>query len=155
MEVKLTQGKVALIDDEDWELVSKYSWYAYKNKHGNTFYAATTNSKNFKIRMHRLIMNTPSGKQVDHINGNGLDNRRVNLRVCTNSQNHMNGQKVHGKSVYRGVCKDRKWWKARICVNRQQINLGLFTDEIEAAKAYDEAASKYFGQFANINFKGD
>lgn len=158
-EIKLTQNQVALIDDEDFDLVSQYKWFAVKED--NTYYAHSNKwlyGKQVTIRMHRLIMNFPSGKQVDHKNRNGLDNRRENLRVCTHTQNCQNRKARNGVSIFKGVCyesnsRSKKKWRVRINYGKTRIHIGRFLTEEEAAKAYDKAAKKYFGEFANLNFK--
>jgi len=102
--------------------------------------------------MHRLIMGNPQGMEVDHINGNGLDNRRCNLRVVTTSQNQANQHARRGRSSFKGVFKQRSRWRARIHVQQKGINLGSFLTEEEAARAYDAAALHYFGEHACLNF---
>lgn len=113
-------------------------------------------SKEKRVAMHRAIASPAPGMEVDHINGDGLDNRRANLRVCTKSQNQR-GQRVQGRnktSVFKGVCwlKDRSRWGAHIKVSRKSVYLGTFKSEIDAALAYDAAARTYFGEFARPNF---
>lgn len=106
-------------------------------------------------KLHRMILNAPSGMQVDHINGDTFDNRRANLRVCTISQNQLNRRKSSGKSsIYKGVSwrKNIGKWEAYITIDGIQKNLGCYIEEIEAARAYDTAATKHFGVFANLNF---
>ncbi len=157
-EIPLTQGKVAIVDDEDYDFLMQWKWsltstgYARRNKWSKT--------KQECILMHREIANTPKGMATDHINGNILDNRKVNLRICTDSQNHMNQKKVllrkNGKnksSIYKGVGW-HKWtctWRAYITIKRKQIGLGHFECQVLAAKAYNEAAIKYHGEFAKLN----
>jgi hypothetical protein len=103
--------------------------------------------------MHREIAGAPKGMVVDHIDGNELNNRRSNLRVCTVSQNHQNRRRTWGRSRYKGVCflKKRNKWKAEIMVNRKHIHIGCFDEEEEAAKAYDKKAAELFGEFAYFN----
>jgi hypothetical protein len=157
-EIPLTQGKVALVDDEDFEELNKYKWRARKGK--NTFYAKrSTKRPNQKtIEMHRQILGFPAGFQTDHRDGNGLNNQRSNLRICTISQNqHNTGKQKRNTSGYKGVCfhKNAKRFIALIMVNRKSTHLGYFNTAIEAALAYDAAAIKLHGEFAQLNFKKD
>lgn len=154
-QIPLTQGKVTIIDDEDYELASLHKWYAHKGC--NTFYARTNVYKEGKrtiTSLHQLIMGTFPGKNVDHINGDGLDNRKENLRVCTTQENSRNSHYVKGSSVYKGISfnKKRQKWQASIKFNGTNKFLGYFAEEIMAAQAYDRAASEYFGEFAKLNF---
>lgn len=157
-EISLTQGKVAYIDDEDYELVSEYKWRA--DKKGRTYYAVAyikgSGKKNYKqIYMHSLIMAPNDFEEVDHINSNGCDNQKVNLRVCSGKQNKQNKQKQQGNytSSFKGVYwfKRIKKWRAQINVNNKSIHLGYFLDEKDAAKAYNQAALEHFGDFARLN----
>lgn len=147
-EIKLAKGKTTLIDDEDWELVKDYKWSAQGKK--DTLYAVTT----ITISMHQLIMGA-KGQQIDHINGNGLDNQKSNLRTATSQQNSFNRRKRSGcSSVYKGVCwsKRAKKWRAYLTKNQKHFSLGYFHNEIDAARAYDRAALTHFGSFARLNF---
>jgi hypothetical protein len=106
--------------------------------------------------MHREILHAPSHLMVDHINHNGLDNRKANLRLATSAQNSYNRRQFrkNKSSKYTGVSwKERtKKWAAIICYKREIIVVGYFKDEIQAAKAYDKAAKKYHTEFASLNF---
>lgn len=159
--ISLTQGKYALVDDEDFEKVSKLKWFAYKN--GNFFYArhSARHSENKKSQyklLHRFIMKARSKKKfVDHINGNGLDNRRKNLRIVTHQQNTWNRQKQkNNTSGYIGVYFDKKngkgKWKSQISIKGKKTNLGRYDSRRKAAIAYDNKALELRGEFAKLNF---
>lgn len=157
-EIQLTKGLIALIDDVDYDLISRHRWAATRNSHGE-FYAATRvtrDGKQREIKMHRLIMNPGPKMQVDHIDHNCLNNTRANLRLVTNQQNHWNMKPHRDRSnPYKGVTwnKQSKTWQAGIYVDKKQITLGQFADPESAARAYDAAAREHFGEFAFINFK--
>ena len=164
-EIKLTKGKVALVDDEDFEYLNQWKWYCQENryKHDTLYYAVrskTINKHRCLIMMHRVIMETSNELEVDHIDHNGLNNQKSNLRNCTHSQNHMN-KVSKGKSRYLGVCfyiqkrklrGDRLLIRANIVINKKFISLGYFKTEKAAARAYDRCAKKYHGEYANLNF---
>jgi hypothetical protein len=142
-EIKLTQGKVALIDDLDFVKINQHKWFF---DHG---YA----KRNKNIYMHREIMNTPEGMDTDHVNGDGLDNRRDNLRICTHNENVRNCKIGKNNKVgYKCIEKRGLKWRAYIVVNGIKNHLGYFNDSSAAASAYDTAAKKYFGEFAKTNF---
>lgn len=150
--IPLTRGLSTVIDDADLALVSRFSWQAFLAKSGQWY---ATNRK--CGRLHRLIMDAPAGMQVDHRNGNTLDNRRDNLRICTHQQNQWNRKRSPGRSRFKGVTfwgsrPTRKPWMARIEKNGKRIGLGYFATEAEAAQAYDRAARELFGEFAAPNF---
>ena len=137
--------KGAKVDDEDFELLRKYRWR--ENDEG---YAARS-SKGATYQMHRLIMRASRGVMIDHINNKPLDNRKANLRLCTNAQNQMNrGKQSNNTSGYKGVSweKRQKKWRACIEVAGKAISIGYFKDKLQAHEAYKEAAKKYHGEFA-------
>jgi len=151
-EVELTQGKVALIDDEDFELVSQYNW-----KFSNRGYAARNywiDGKSKTLLMHRLIMSPPEGVFIDHINGDTLDNRKQNLRLVRNQQNCCN-QKLglRNKSGYKGVyqSKGRKKWTASLKTKGKTYYLGDFESKHDAARMYNFWAHDMFGEYARLN----
>lgn len=153
-QINVNNGLFALVDDEDYERINQFKWYSYL--HRNTYYAARTifiDGKKIKQRMHWDILGL---KMIDHEDHNGLNNQKYNLRSCTNQQNCMNsGSSKKSTSLYKGVSwsNERKKWVSQIMLNRKQIPIGRFTDEIEAAKAYDLKAKELFGEFAYLNFK--
>jgi hypothetical protein len=141
-------GLTAQVDDSDRHLVESSTWYA--NKIGNTWYAYRRVSGVNQL-MHRVLTGFPL---TDHINGDGLDNRRANLRAATKAQNGRNMRKTRGTSRYKGVSwsKERSLWQADISTGHRRISLGRFSDEEVAGRAYDDAARSLFGDFAALNF---
>lgn len=145
----------AFVDEEDFEKLNKYNWHISSN--GYAVHFKTSGRKYLGIlRMHREIINAPSDKFVDHINGDKLDNRKINLRLATNSQNQANAKMWStNKSGYRGVSFHNwsKKWIAGIKIMGKSINLGYFDKPINAARAFDKAAIFYRGEFAKTNLK--
>jgi hypothetical protein len=159
IEVPLTQGRVALIDDEDAERVLIYKWtYAVRGKSEYARRAVLRDGTSHSIYLHRFILDAPSRLEVDHINGDGLDNRRCNLRLATKSQNHCNASVITRRDTgFRGVyvTPDSKRYNARIVANGSIIRVGPFGKAEDAARAYDVLAKHYHGEFAALNFPSE
>ena len=152
--IPLTQGKFALVDEEDYEWLNQWKWY-YNNGYAARDQWDPITKKQIKIRMHRIIMNAKEGEEVDHINHNGIDNQKYNLRVCTVSQNMQNSKSnKNSSSQYKGVSYNPMTQKCQVQImyNGKFIYLGYYKDEEEAARAYDKAAIELFGEFACLNF---
>lgn len=152
-EIKLTKGCVVIVDDADFEWLNRWSWYAQFNGRGKAY--AQRDPDSGRVMMHRLIMNAPSHLQVDHMNGDSLDNRRVNLRLCTSVQNAYNRPKTAKRSAFKGVSRNNVatgGYRAEIAANRQRFLLGTFPTAEAAARAYDAKARELHGAFARLNF---
>lgn len=154
----LPSGETVLFDEADRTLVEQYRWFANRNTSGNVYAYGYRRGHAQRDRawmfMHRLLLDPPADMDVDHRNGDGLDNRRANLRVGTRAQNNANRRRVKlGPSGYRGVTwhKQRGCWQARIWVDGKNLYLGLFEDPWEAAQAYNAAALEAWGEFARLN----
>lgn len=156
--------KTVLMDSEDYDFLMQWNWSIRfdrrVNAANNNYYAQRCyqdeNGKTRTISMHRLLMNPPRGLVVDHINGNGLDNRRCNLRICTQSQNMMNSKPYGVTSKYKGVqlyskVDPNKKYKVLIGKDGKSYFVGYFPDEVSAALAYNEASKKYHGEYGYIN----
>lgn len=153
------RNEYAIIDDEDYELVSKYNWNACF--HGGSDYKYARSSGKNMVSMHRVIMGVTDPKvHVDHINHNGLDNRKCNLRLCNNSQNQMNRKKASGcSSIYKGVSyaisrNKKNPWLASIRINGKKKHIGHYATQEDAARAYNEMAQDIHGDFAKLNIIG-
>lgn len=155
-EITLTQGKVAIVDDSDYEYLSQFKWFAHFD--GANWYARRNtrhaNGKRSAIIMHRAIMDAPAGLEVDHIDGDGLNNQRSNLRLTTHQRNTLN-QRVrrNNTSGYKGVSwhEHTQRWQARIASDGALLHLGIFDTPEEAAVAYNNAALEYHGEYARLN----
>lgn len=157
--IRLTQGKTALVDDSMFDFINQWKWFAHKAS-TNVFHARRTSwnkttKKHEVILMHRLIMGATSPDIfIDHKDQNGLNNQVSNLRICSHQQNCKNRRSVRGSSSkFLGVhfSKAANKWKAEICVNGKNKYLGLFTNEYDAAIAYNRAATEHHGEYANLN----
>jgi hypothetical protein len=148
--ITTASGLIVLVDDGDFALVEQYKWYADRRTY--TTYV-TGGIDGARVYLHRFIMCPAQGIEVDHINRNGLDNRRANLRLCTHSQNMANARMRTGTG-YRGAYADpaNNRFRAEIKVDGRRIRLGSFRTAEAAARAYDEAAADAFGEFATLNF---
>lgn len=154
-EIPLTRGKVALVDDEDYDYLSQWKWYAYPN-HGNWY--AVRGVRKFPhywtIRMHRVVVNAPEDMHVDHIDFDGLNNQKKNLRLCSRYENgrHMRLRKDN-TTGYKGVypCPYNKFG-ATIYIDGKQTYLGAFDTPEDAARSYDYFAKMYYKEFAVLNF---
>jgi hypothetical protein len=153
--VFLTKGKVAIIDSVDAERILRHKWrlasrgYAARNRH------IADGPGPHAVKMHQEILQAPAGTEPDHINRNGLDNRRCNLRVATRSQNSCNRRiRTDNRSGFRGVSREigRQRWRATIRIDGKTRHLGRFDVAEDAARAYDAAAQQAFGEFAQLNY---
>lgn len=156
-EIELTQGKVAIVDDEDFEYISQWKWCYHSA--GYAVRAEGKRGKQVHIYMHREILKPPSGMFTDHVNGDRLDNRKINLRSCNDSQNASNkGLQKNNTSGYKGASwcnKYKKWLSSITFTKNRRVSkkfLGYFKSAEAAARAYDKAAREKFGEFARLNF---
>lgn len=154
-EISLSNGMKVKVSEGDYERAAQYNWFTMNCENRKLYAYAWINNTN--ISMHSFILGNevPEGHEIDHANLDGLDNRRENLRPATRSQNMANCPKRKGthSSIYKGVCRLRdNYFKAYIMHQYRRIHLGYFKCEEDAARAYDEAARRYFGEFARLNF---
>lgn len=156
--ILLNRGRFAIVDQDDFEKFKEYKWHLLR-VHSRSQYAGRMvkrGNKRCRETMHRVVTNAPDGLYVDHINHNGLDNRKENLRIVTPEQNAWNtrGQDNNISSQYKGVSwnKKRRKWVVSIRIDRKSKHIGFFEDEKEAAAAYDKAAKKHRGEYAFLNF---
>lgn len=156
-EIQLTQGKVALVDDADFDWLNQWKWTACQMRSGLWYAgrnATVSPGKRKFLLMHRVISGVDDEREVDHEDGDGLNNRRLNIRVCSQLQNSYNRKhNRNNSSGFKGVRKARgNNWRSTIYVNQKQIHLGVFTSREDAARAYDVAALEHFGEFAKLNY---
>ena len=168
MEIKLTQEKTTLVDDILYDYLSQWKWQAMKHHDQGSYYVGrrrliSETNRPTTIKLHRVIWEQKTNKEIpheleiDHIDGNPLNNTISNLRLSTHQENCSNVKKqLHVSSIYKGVTwyKRGNNWTAQIRVNDKKIHLGYFENELDAAKKYDEAATLHFGKFARLNFGG-
>ena len=154
-EIPLTKGRVALVDDEDFEYLNQFNWYTYLNPRG---YAYANRQKDrhgttsTTVAMHNVITNAPKGLKVDHIDFNGLNNQKSNLRIATHEENQRHQRKFRtNTSEFKGVKWDKGKWRAAITIRGHEIYLGRFVNVVDAAKCYDAEVVKQFGEFAVTN----
>lgn len=149
--IHLTHGRVTIVDDEDYDTLTRYKWHLSKKG-----YAAHSLTGGGTIYLHRLILGNLTNKQIcDHINGNPLDNRKTNLRLCTRAENSRNHKpRVDNKTGYNGVSGPyaSKKWRAQVHFEGKRLHLGYYSTPEAAAKAYDAAALKCYQEFAALNF---
>ena len=157
-QIPLSKGKVATVDDADFEWLNQWKWTAIACGRTRKFFYAYrypgTRNKRKLVLMHRVIARASESEMVDHRDLDTLNNQRSNLRICTRSQNNHNCRvKKNNKAGIKGIHfeKDSQKWIAEICVNYRRIKLGRFSDPLKASQAYDKACEKYFGDFARTN----
>lgn len=151
--IPLTGGLVAWVDEADYATLIRFRWRAHRG--GHTHYAIRSVGKK-AVLMHRQLLNAAPREEIDHRDLDGLNNRRSNLRVCSNRQNHQNQRpRSDRKTAFKGVSAYSQrpgLWRARICLHGKRLHLGCFDSAEAAALAYDNAARLYFGAFARTNF---
>ncbi len=154
-EIPLTQRMVTIVDEEDYAYLNQWKWHTLKVE--KLCYAARSIKQgkgSNQILMHRQLLDVPKGKEIDHKDGDGLNNCRSNLRICNHQQNHFNlRNRINTSSIYKGVYwdKDKRRWRATLVVGGEKKRLGRFKDELQAALAYNQAATVYFGEYARLN----
>jgi len=153
--IVLTQNKFTIVNNKDFKYLNQFTWFTMKKR--NKFYVCgSVNGK--KVYMHRLLLNAKKNQYVDHINGNPLDNRKQNLRLCSNSENLRNRTKnSNNTSGFKGVWRNKisKCWIVTLTIKGKSKYFGAFKNKKDAAKAYDKAALKYYKEFAKLNFPKD
>lgn len=152
MIIQLSRGLQAIVDDSDFESLNIFKWHAHSD--GYAVRNAYVNNKRTTIRMHRELLQCPAGLDVDHVNGNRLDNRRENLRICKRVSNTYNRPKNRNNTTgYKGVCNLKGTWRAEVVANGTRHYLGTFPTAEAAARAYDAKAIELHGDFAKLNFE--
>ena len=156
-EIPLNRGFVALVDDEDYEMVARYKWSVLTTGPNRIAVQGVIDGKHWQL--HRYILKPESRSiQIDHINANALDSRRSNMRIATSRQNALNRRKISRPctSIYRGVSLDRgRKWAVQMTIDNKPKNLGRFDCELEAARAFDDAVREHCGEWGRYNFPRD
>lgn len=155
VEIRVGRSSVAKVDFCDFEIVSRYKWSKVGQEHCKYAQMQKRSQDSVHVKMHRLILDVPKGVVVDHINGDGLDNRRANLRSCSHGENLRNSRKhCKSSSAYKGVYWSKKEcrWIAQLVLSGKKIYGGRFKHEEDAARRYDEMALDHFGEYAKLNF---
>jgi len=156
--IKLTRGKYAIVDVDDFERLNRYKWHCTRCGYAKraVYKRCDNGRRQVEIYMHKMVCPAPEGMIVDHINRKSHDNRKANLRVATQKQNVWNRKFVRkgGKTRYNGIRwdKNREKWQVRLTINGRRESFGYYADEVEAARAYDRIAKKYRGEYAYLNF---
>lgn len=155
-EIRLTRGMVAIVDDDDYQELARFKWQAV-NVSGRKWYACRSiwrDGKSSRIYMHRQITGAGAGDEVDHVDGDGLNNRTCNLRLATRSQNCANRATRKPGLKFKGVYPAKRdgFWRAYIAHEGKQISLGWHDSQEKAARAYDQAALRFYGAYARLNF---
>lgn len=142
--------KHTLVDADDFEYLSQFTWGLHSQGYA---IRSVPKGNGRKIFLHREVMRAKKDQRVDHINGDVLDNRKANLRFCNNTENSRNRKKsINNTTGHKGVSFEQGLWRARIWVDGKPKHLGNYKDKESAARAYDDGAIKYFGEFARLNF---
>lgn len=153
--IQLTKGKLATVDDADFDWLSKYRWHLQSAGYAARREGTGNGNRGKIVLMHRVILGIPSGLRGDHIDGDKLNNTRANLRIATAQENNRNRKPLEGSSShFKGVCWNRQVgkWRAQIMVARRTRTIGDYATELQAAAAYDTEARRLFGPFAWLNF---
>jgi hypothetical protein len=153
--ITLTQGKQALVDDEDYERVMRYNWYVSAPRNCIGWYARTNmpdNGRQRTVYLHTFVLEFPDCDYIDHINQDTLDNRKSNLRLATTNESIRHRHLPLGRSGYRGVTRSGEKWIARVATNETRVYLGTYDTAEEAARVYDDAARVLHNEFAILNF---
>lgn len=154
--ISLNKGNCTIVDNDEYEKFGNLTWFICNGYAKRSFRLKSVerSKSNRQAHLHREILNAPKGMCIDHINGDKLDNRKSNLRLCTNQENIRNSKvMIKNTSGFKGVSwmKSKSKWRARIKVNMREIHLGLFASKLDAVRCYNKGAKRYFSDFAYIN----